>query len=153
MPSVIAVIDICTSREASFDLIHDYSRRLDWDPFLREARLLQDARHAGPGVTARCVARRLAGGLAMDTVYISFNRPQVAAVQMIRGPSIFHSFAATIRHDALDENNTRITYVFNFKTKPRWLSIILEPVVRRIFYRETQRRLLALKQYMEDPTL
>ena len=81
-----AAIDIQAAPDAVFDMIHDYDRRLDWDPFLRKAHLLNDARVADIGVESRCVARRAVGGLAMDTVYVSFTRPSVAAVKMTRGP-------------------------------------------------------------------
>ena len=43
MRSGSAAIDIHAPPEVVFDLLHDYSRRLDWDPFLREARLLNEA--------------------------------------------------------------------------------------------------------------
>jgi hypothetical protein len=42
-------IDIQAEPDVVFDLIHDYSRRLDWDPFLREARLLGGVSGAGVG--------------------------------------------------------------------------------------------------------
>ena len=33
MPATSVAIEISAEPEAIFDLIHDYSRRLDWDPF------------------------------------------------------------------------------------------------------------------------
>ena len=48
-----AAIEIQAAPEAVFDLINDYARRLDWDPFLREARLLNDARVADIGFSSR----------------------------------------------------------------------------------------------------
>ena len=86
MRSGSAAIEIDASPEDVFDLIHDYSQRLQWDPFLRKAYLLDGATHADVGVCSRCVARRAAGGLAMDTEYVSFKRPDVAAVKMTNGP-------------------------------------------------------------------
>jgi hypothetical protein len=40
-----------------------YSRRLDWDTFLREARRLNNAQVADRGIPSRCVARWAVGGL------------------------------------------------------------------------------------------
>ena len=37
MPTRRETIEIQAEPEAIFDLVHDYSRRLDWDPFLRGA--------------------------------------------------------------------------------------------------------------------
>ena len=48
-------IEIDVPPENAFDLIHDYSRRLDWDPFLRKAYLLNGASRADVGVSSRCV--------------------------------------------------------------------------------------------------
>ena len=49
MRSVEETIEIRASLEAVFDLIHDYTRRLEWDPFLKEACLLEGAEAAGLG--------------------------------------------------------------------------------------------------------
>ena len=149
MASASVTIHIHVDPEAVFDLIHDYSRRLDWDPFLREARLLNGAQVADRGISSRCVARRAVGGLAMDTVYVSFERPRVAAVNMTRGPIFLRSFAASIRQDRIDDNTTRVTYRYNFEARPRWLAFFIEPIVGWVFHRETCRRLSALKRFLE----
>src|SRR5262245_53596048 len=62
-----AIVD--GSPEEVFGLTQDYARRLTWDPFLREAVLLDGASAPGVGVRARCVAR---SGLEMETEYVSF---------------------------------------------------------------------------------
>ena len=149
MRTASVTIDIDAAPEAVFDLIHDYSRRLDWDPFLREARLLDGAAVAARGISSRCVARRAVGGLAMDTVYVSFTRPRVAAVNMTHGPIFLRSFAASIRQDRIDGNTTRVIYRYHFEVQPRWFAFLIEPIVGRVFHRETCRRLEALKRFLE----
>lgn len=149
MPTALVAIEIRGAAEEVFDLIHDYERRLDWDPFLREARLLDSAKFAEIGVSSRCVARRAVGGLAMETVYVSFSRPTVAAVTMTRGPRFLRSFAASIRQDRIDEDSVRVTYRYNFKAQPRFLARLIEPIVQWVFHRETTRRLAALKRHLE----
>lgn len=149
MPHASVTIDIQVAQEIVFDLIHDYPRRLEWDPFLREARLLNGVHIADRGVSARCVTRWAVGGLAMETVYVSFTRPRVAAVRMTRGPLFLRSFAASIRQDRIDDNGSRVTYRYNFEAQPRWLRFIIEPIVSWIFHRETTRRLAALKGILE----
>lgn len=145
MRSLEASIEIRASPEAIFDLTHDYARRLEWDPFLREARLLGGAAAAGPGVKALCVARRGFGGLAMETVYVAFDRPKVAAVKMTRGPRLLETFAASLRQERVEEGLTRVTYRFNFSTRPAWLY----PVAAFLFGREVEGRLRALKARLE----
>ena len=52
---------------ALFRLTQDYDLRLEWDPFLRSARLIGNAREPGVGVRALCVAKN---GWAMETEYV-----------------------------------------------------------------------------------
>ena len=109
-------IEIAAEPDAVFDLIHDYSRRLEWDPFLKEARLL-DHQTAAVGATCRCVARNTFGGLAMEAIYVSFDRPKVAAVKMVNGPAMIY-----------------------FETRPKWLRPILNVVCSRFFASEVRNR-------------
>ena len=105
--SVEASINIQAKPEVVFDLIHDYSRRLEWDTFLQEACLLDGAERAGLGVKARCTARNGFAGFAMETVYVSFDRPRVAAVKMTNGPAILETFAASLRQASADVSPLR----------------------------------------------
>jgi Polyketide cyclase / dehydrase and lipid transport len=150
--SLEASIDIRAEPEAVFDRIHDYGRRLEWDTFLQEARLLDGAGRAGLGVKTRCTARSGFAGLAMDTVYISFDRPRVAAVKMTHGPAILQSFAASIRQEEIEPGVTRVTYRFQFRTRPRWLRAILDRLAALLFLVETRQRLAALKRHLEKGT-
>jgi hypothetical protein len=149
MRSLQAEIDIAAAPEAVFDLIHDYARRLEWDPFLKDARLLDGARAAGLGVKSLCTARGGFAGMAMETVYVSFDRPKVAAVKMTKGPLVLETFAASLRQDEVAPGITRVTYRFNFQTRPRWLRPIADPIAAMLFAREVRGRLAALKHHLE----
>lgn len=142
-------IEIQACADDVFDLVHDYTRRLEWDPFLRAAYLCDGAARAGVGVSAHCAARWQVGGLAMDTVYVSFKRPCLAAVRMTRGPAILSSFAATIRQEQIAEDTCRVTYISQIRVRPRALRAIIEPIVCWVFGRETRRRLKSLKSFVE----
>ena len=85
----------------------------------------------------------------MDAVYVSFDRPSVAAVKMVRGPRILQSFAATLRQERVPENRTRVTYRYNFETQPRWLRFILTPICTLFFASEVRNRLAHLKRFLE----
>jgi uncharacterized protein YndB with AHSA1/START domain len=147
--SIEAAIEIRASPEAVFDLLHDYARRLQWDPFLKEACLMEGAKAAGLGVKTRCTARNGFAGLAMESVYVSFVRPKVAAVKMTMGPAVLESFAASIRQEEVGSGMTRVTYRFNFSTRPRWLRAITDPIASALFEREVRQRLKALKSCLE----
>lgn len=134
--------------EVVFDLIHDYGRRLEWDTLLRAAYLEEGCSAPGKGVTSVCVGRRSLGGIALKTVYVTFERPTVAAVRMVNTPPFFRSWAASIRHEDVSVSESRVTYEFHFTTKPRWLRFVLDPVMERVFVWETRKRLGALRTFL-----
>jgi hypothetical protein len=143
-------IEVAVEPGAVFDLLHDYARRLEWDPFLRGARLLDGATRADVGVKSLCTARWSSGGLAMETVYVSFVRPDVAAVEMTHGPWLLERFAASLRQRPAGAGRTRVTYRFMLASRPRWLRFVLDPIFFAIFAREVRIRLSALKRFLES---
>ena len=90
---------IAADPAALFRLSQDYSRRLEWDPFLRFASLVGGAREAAVGVRALCVDRN---STAMETEYVSFNPPRATAIKMTRGPWFLESFAGAWRFDEVE---------------------------------------------------
>jgi ribosome-associated toxin RatA of RatAB toxin-antitoxin module len=141
-------IVIVAEPEALFQLSQDYERRLEWDPFLKSAELLDGAREAGVGVRALCVDRK---GTAMETEYISFNPPRAVAIKMTRGPWFLISFAGSWRFEEVGRGQTRVSFQYSLQARPRWLSWLANPVLARIFARDTRRRLEALKEAVEKP--
>ena len=131
----------------AFDLIHDYSRRLEWDTLLQAAYLEHGHTVARKGVTSVCVGRRSLGGIALRTVYVTFERPHLAAVKMVNAPAFFQSWAASIQHHDISDRESRITYRFHFTTKPQRLRLILDPLLERFFVWETQKRLQMLRAF------
>ena len=130
-----------------FALTQDYSRRLTWDPFLRHASLLGGATTPGAGVRAWCVAR---SGLGMETEYVTFSPPRIAAVKMTRGPWLLESFGGTWEFAPVDGGRTRVTFRYQFRVRPRWLAWLVEPLARWWFWRETRRRVDALQRVLRS---
>ncbi|HZS03305.1 MAG TPA: SRPBCC family protein [Blastocatellia bacterium] len=139
-------IEINAPRAALFTLTQDYTRRLQWDPFLREARLVNGADKPAVGVRAWCVART---GMGMETEYVSFNPPERTAVKMTRGPRILRTFAGSWIFEAQSENRTRVIFRYHVSVSPGWLSFVLEPILRKVFSNDIRRRLEALKRAVE----
>lgn len=133
--------------EAAFDLSQDYARRLQWDPFLASAELLA-ATAPAVGVVARC---RGHFGPAMDTKYVSFRRPSVAAVTLVRGPWLFESFSASWNFQERGPSTTEIRFIYAFALRPRALRAFFEPVAAAVFRFEMGRRLSALARQLELP--
>jgi hypothetical protein len=125
-----------------FALTQDYSRRLSWDPFLRRAELVGGASAPAVGVRSWCVAR---SGLGMETEYVSFSPPRIAAVKMTRGPRILESFGGAWEFTAAGDGETAVAFRYQFRMRPRWLAWLLEPLARRWFSWETRKRVLALQ--------
>jgi ribosome-associated toxin RatA of RatAB toxin-antitoxin module len=126
-----------------FALTQDYARRLNWDPFLRVAVLLDGATEPEVGVRAWCVAR---SGIGMETQYVSFAPPRIAAVKMTRGPRVLETFGGAWEFEAVDGGRTKISFRYQFRTRPRWLAWFLEPVAKWWFGRETRVRVVALSK-------
>ena len=146
MPTFERSVLIHADRGALFALTQDYARRLDWDPFLREARLLGGAVSAAPGVRAWCVAWY---GLGMETEYVTVSPPRVAAVRMTHGPWPLESFAGTWRFEPAGPGRTRVTFRYRLTARPRWLRWLLHPLLAAFFGHDTRRRLHALKAAVE----
>ncbi len=141
---------IPASSDEVFELLHDYNRRLEWDTLLQEAYLEPEFTEAGKGAISVCRGKMILGGFALRTQYVSFEKGKVAAVKLLNQPPFFDSFAASIRHVAIDENQSEVIYKVNFTAKPRWLRFALEPVMRRIFIWETSKRLKALRKFFQS---
>ncbi|MGL6074045.1 MAG: type II toxin-antitoxin system RatA family toxin [Fimbriiglobus sp.] len=138
-------VEIAASASDLFELTQDYSRRLDWDPFLQSATLV-NAFAPVVGARAYCVAH---SGFGMETEYVSFTPPRVAAVKMTRGPWIIGAFAGSWRFTELAPGLTEVGFRYNLRARPRWLSWLLTPLLTKIFERDTRKRLAALKQAVE----
>jgi hypothetical protein len=147
MSTLKQTIEIHADPGSLFVLSQDYAHRLAWDPFLQEARLLNGASEPGVSVRAWCVAR---SGLGMETEYVTFEPPCVTAVRMTRGPAFLASFSGSWRFEPNQAGGTMVTFAYHFKSRPRWLRWLLEPILHSVFKRDTIRRLRALKHAAES---
>ena len=164
MPPAAAVecaVDIAASCGEVFDVVHDYDLRLRWDTLLSQARVLDGpSGKAALGVRTLCVGRKSLASIGLETVYVSFNRPRVAAVRMTRGPWWIAEFAASIRHTPLPADaaappgsaRSRVVYKLRLRTRPRLFRFLLDPMMQAIFLWETRKRLAALKSFIETRT-
>ncbi len=150
MPMAEMKETIPASAETVFALIHDYKRRLEWDTLLSEAYLEPEFSEAKSGAISVCRGRLMLGGFALRTKYISFEKGKLAAVKMLNQPPFFETFAASIRHFEIDDNNSEIVYKVNFTAKPRFLRPILHPLMRVVLVWETRKRLQALKLFFQS---
>lgn len=136
-------VEMPVPAEVVFDLLHDYDRRLEWDTLLRAARL-EGAAQAGPGAVAVCTARRVLGGFSFRTRYVTFRRPELAAITLVDRAPFFAGWSASIRHKPLPGGRSEAIYTLTFTGRPAWARRVIEPVALAAFRVETRRRLRAL---------
>ena len=149
--TVTEVIPACSADV--FALLHDYGRRLEWDTLLQAAYLTDGHHRAQLGATSICQGRRLLGGIAVKTEYVTFKPSEVAAVKMVNRPLFFATFAATIRHHDLPDGSSTVEYKYNFTARPTWLRFALHPIMNLLFAIETKKRLRALKAFFSAPAV
>lgn len=139
--------EVPASVERAFDLVHDYAHRPDWDTLLRSAETVGGV-EPGPGVEAVCRARWGLGGLSFRTRYVTYRRPELAAVVLVGRPPLFDTWAASIRHRPLPDGRSELVYTLTFSCRPHALAPLLEPVALAAFRWETRRRLRALAAHL-----
>lgn len=143
------VVSTVIAKPASllFELSQDYERRLEWDTYLSEARLLGSARQAAVGVDSHCKSR---AGVVMVSRYISYAPPTRAAVEMVSGPAIFRRFGGTWRFRPTSPEATEVQFLYNFKVKAWALGWLLEPAMAWLYRRNMDRRIAAFKAWAEN---
>lgn len=141
MPTFERSIDVVGPRQDIFWWMQDYDRRLEWDPFLSEARLVGGATRAGLGVRAWCVDQ---AGRGMETEYVSFRPPNRVAVKMTKGPWMFRAFAGAWIYREVDAERTNVTFRYHVEARPR-VALVTDFVLEKVFAREMRLRLDALR--------
>lgn len=138
-------IRIRTSQERVFDYTQDYENRLSWDTFLIKAELINGATAAALGVKAYCVAHN---GMAMETEYVSFNRPKVTAVKMTKGPYLFKDFLGSWNFKTIDADETEVIFLYSFTL--RFPLTIFAPFIKWNLKNNVKQRLVDLKNQLEQ---
>jgi len=141
MPRFEHSVEIDAEPAVLFDLTQDYRQRLQWDPFLKIAHLI-DAEEPAVGVKAWCVAHT---GVGMETEYVSYARPTVVAVKMTRGPALLSAFAGSWRFEEIQPERTRVTFTYFFEARPAILAWLLNPLLNSYLSNEMHQRVEALK--------
>jgi ribosome-associated toxin RatA of RatAB toxin-antitoxin module len=131
--------------ELVFDFTQDYGKRLRWDTFLKRADLLHGVSKAGKGAKAYCVAKN---GLAMVTEYITFNRPEVTAIKMTKGPFMFKTFSGSWRFRMKSPEKTEVIFLYSFAL--RFPFVLLSEYIKQNLEKNVRQRLVDLKHSIEQ---
>ena len=133
--------------ELVFDFTQDYTKRLNWDTFLKKADLMEGAIIAGKGVKAYCASKN---GLGMVTEYITYNRPRVTAIKMIVGPFMFNSFLGSWTFKEIQNDKTEVVFLYSFTL--RFPFNLLKRYITNNLQKNVRQRLINLKISIENET-
>ncbi|MCF6401443.1 SRPBCC family protein [Chitinophaga filiformis] len=136
------------SSEHVFDFTQDYNRRLEWDTFLKTAKLLNGAVVPDKGVAAYCVAKN---GLGMVTEYITYNRPKVTAIKMTEGPFMFKSFLGSWTFKKVAVDKTEVIFLYSFSL--RFPFSMLTKCIGHNLRTNVKKRLVDLKMNIENESM
>jgi ribosome-associated toxin RatA of RatAB toxin-antitoxin module len=137
---------ICSTPEALFDLTQNYARRLAWDPF-PESYEFHDTNEPTLGAELTVKAKN---GFRMRVKYVSFNRPRVAAIEMVKGPWFFKRFAGAWQFLPESPSTSRVSFKYSVEGHPPALAPLLNRLLARSFEKHAKQRLLALKRFVES---
>ncbi|ODS22963.1 hypothetical protein AB835_11460 [Candidatus Endobugula sertula] len=132
---------INASQSELFDLTQNYEKRLAWDPFPESYRFL-NGNIVDKGLRLNVKAKN---GLSMEVEYVSFKRPKVAAIKMLNGPWFIRKFAGSWSFHSIDINTTEVVFKYTIVGMPSWIS----PFINLIFANTAEKRLSALKKYVD----
>ncbi|AOK56809.1 SRPBCC family protein [Burkholderia stagnalis] len=141
--SVSRIIGV--DRRRLFTWSQDYARRLVWDSFLTDAYLL-DGMTADVGIDAFCRSRT---GATMVSRYVSYQPPQVAAIEMVDGPRVLARFSGSWNFTARAPASTEVKFTYHFRARPSWLRWLVEPLFAAFYLVQTRRRLDSFKRWAE----
>ena len=144
MPIVEDHIIIKANQEYLFNLSQDYSKRLDWDPYLAKAEILGVSKVIKPGTQVYCESKK---GIGMTVEYVTFKPPNFTAIKLTKDFLIFDNFAGSWRFKAINDQETKVVFRYNFKLKS-WVGFI-EPLIKQILKIDLKKRLEGLKYYVE----
>ena len=147
MKTIRESIEIQADEAFIFNLTQNYDVRLEWDPYLLEAYLINGATEVNEGVSSYC---KNTNGSVMISKYISFNPPKVAAVRMTQGPYILKKFSGAWNVKNIDSSSSQLLFTYNFELKGGLFGKMLLPIASYLFSRDMKKRLICFKLYAEN---
>jgi len=151
MPRIESSITIPVPIDDAFSLsMSQQDVRYEWDPFVVEQRLLNNAERPARGVQSLTKSRHR---LSMVSEYTAYNRPKQVGMKLVKGPPFFSAFGGGWSFKALDENTTVATWRYTFTIRPTWLAPIANPIGSWLLGRDIDKRLAHFAKGCTNPDL
>jgi hypothetical protein len=141
MPAPAAVV---------FDAFHYHCWRARWDFLVENTQVVGGAPCPYVGAITENSGNGWMRGMFMRTKFVSFDRPRVAAAAMIGRSFPFVSWAASMQHRPVDAQRSVMIYTYTFLVGPPALRWILEPLVKKVFDRQTRRRFMRMRSFLAE---
>ncbi len=131
--------------DTAFAVAQDYSRRGEWDPFIREYTIHTPDIGLAKGFQVSVVSKQR---MTMTVEYVNYREPEQVAMKMISSSRLFSKFSGYWNFEVVDDTTTRI--IFGYKFEPRSYFKPVYFVIKWVLSYEMKMRLRALKRYIED---
>jgi hypothetical protein len=131
-----------------FDAFHYHEWRHRWDSLVDATRVLDGAPCPYVGAVTDNAGGGLLRPLSMQTEFISYERPKLAAAAMLGRSFPFARWAASMRHKPLPDGRSVMLYTYSFETSPRLLRWLLDPITKRVFDWQTRKRFGRMQRFL-----
>lgn len=136
------------SADVVFDAFHYHFWRLRWDSLVRATCVEGGAPCPFVGAVTYSNGAGALRRLSMQTQFVSYDPPRVAAAAMVERSFPFERWAASMQHRAEATNRSLLIYTYTFRVGPAALRWMLEPIVALIFNWQTRRRFARLRAFL-----
>ncbi|WP_394788707.1 hypothetical protein [Rhodoferax sp.] len=136
------------SEAVVFDAFHYHHWRLRWDSLVRATSVQGGAPCPFKGAVTESAGAGLLRGLSMRTVFVSYNRPHLAAAAMVGHAFPFTQWAASMRHRATVPGQSVLVYTYTLEVGPSVVRWLIGPLVEAVFYWQTRRRFARLHRFL-----
>lgn len=134
--------------EVVFDAFHYHRWKHQWDSLVGQTQVCGDAPCPSVGAVTRNGGAGPFRALSMETEFVAYDRPALAAAKM-RGRSFpFRRWAASMRHLPAEHGHSTLVYTYTLETWPSGARWLMEPVVDRVFLRATRQRFARLASWL-----
>lgn len=140
--------DMPAAADVVFDAFHYHHWRARWDSLVHATHVLGGAPCPYVGAVTDNAGGGLLRPLSMQTEFIAYDRPRVAAAKMRGRAFPFARWAASMRHQPIDESRSVMVYTYSFETAPRPLRWVLDPVAKAAFDWQTRKRFARMRRFL-----
>lgn len=133
----------------TFDAFHYTVWRNQWDRLVGRTEVQDGAPCPFLNATTSNRGSGLLSLLSMETTFISFDRPKVAAATMNGKSFPFSRWVASMQHKALPDGHSVLIYIYSFDVWPQALSWLFQPLVANIFNYQTRRRFKNMQAFLK----